>query len=109
MARFGTGPTVLWYLGTLVRGGEEFCRAIFFMLADFGEITILKILCFALVIYPLTCNFVVVFGPKHRLLCCGSFYGNIATRIMALLVENATAKVDQVTIRQFQLKNKKSR
>ena len=26
---------------------------------------------------------------------------------MALLVENATAKVDRVTIRQFQLKNKK--
>ena len=77
------------------------------MLADFGETTILKIMCSALVIYPLTCNFVVVFSPQHRLLYCGSFSGNIATRIMALLVENATAKVDQVTIRQFQLKNKK--
>ena len=82
-------------------------RFFFCMLADFGETTILKIMCSALVIYPLTCNFVVVFSPQHRLLYCGSFSGNIATRIMALLVENATAKVDQVTIRQFQLKNKK--
>ena len=55
----------------------------------------------------LTCNFVVVFGPKHRLLYCGFSSGIIANRIMALLVENASVKVDQVTMRHFQLKNKK--
>ena len=77
------------------------------MLADFVRLRFLKILCFALVIYRLTSNFVAVCGPKHRLLCCGSFDGHIANRTMALPVENATANVDQVTIRQFQLKNKK--
>ena len=48
-----------------------------------------------------------MFGPKHSLLCCGSFCGDIAHRITDLPLENATAKFDQVTIRQFQLENKK--